>query len=287
MRPGDVRAIAPSSNFTDKEQQKRLRSNMLVLNGGQENKLTTQDEKTASEALGKADPNTAFSDNVLKSSGAEKAAATRVTNLSITILQGKVVNAVLETAVNTDLPGSLRAIVSRDVYAESGREVMIPRGSRLIGTYNTGISRGQRRVMIIWTRLIRPDGLDIAIGSPGIDSLGRAGIEGVVDNKYSEIFSAAILTSAISIGAATAADALTPGQSTTTNNANGTTTSGGAGAAGAAAAVTTMGDVGKSLVNSLLDQKPTITIDQGTRVSIFVNKDLVFPSAAANSTFVQ
>ena len=112
----------------------------------------------------------------------------------------------LETAINTDLPGTLRAIVSRDVFAESGKEVMIPKGSRIIGTYNTGISRGQRRVMIVWTRLIRPDGLDIEIGSPGVDSLGRAGVEGDVDNKYAEIFSAAILTSVVTIGAATAAE---------------------------------------------------------------------------------
>ncbi len=147
----------------------------------------------------------------------------------MTIAQGKIVDAVLETAVNTDLPGEMRAIVSRDVFAESGRQIMIPKGSRLIGTYNTSVARGQARVMIIWTRLIRPDGLDIAIGSGGVDALGRAGVEGSVDNKYAEIFSAAMLTSVLDIGVAVAVDALS-NQGSTTTNANGTTSSGSAAA---------------------------------------------------------
>lgn len=285
-RPGDIRAINPALSFSDKDDQKRLRSNMLVLDG-QAAPTKAGEQRAAEDALRKNDPNSAFTDNVLKATKADLAAATRVSNLSTTILQGKIVNAVLETAVNTDLPGPLRAIVSRDVYAESGREVMIPKGSRLIGTYNTGITRGQRRVLIVWTRLIRPDGLDIEIGSPGIDSLGRAGAEGMVDNKYSEVFSAAILTSVISIGAATAADALISSESTTTTNSNGTTSSGGAGAAGAASAVENLGQVGRSIVDTALDLRPTITLDQGTRVNVFVNRDLVFPTAILDTPFVQ
>ena len=285
-RPGDIRAINPALSFSDKDDQKRLRSNMLVLDG-QANTAKAGEQRAAEDALKKNDPNSAFTDNVLKATKADIAAATRVSNLSTTILQGKIVNAVLETAVNTDLPGPLRAIVSRDVYAESGREVMIPKGSRLIGTYNTGVTRGQRRVLIVWTRLIRPDGLDIEIGSPGIDSLGRAGVEGLVDNKYSEVFSAALLTSVISIGAATAADALISSESTTTTNSNGTTSSGGAGAAGAATAVENLGQVGRSIVDTALDLRPTITIDQGTRVNVFVNRDLVFPSAILDTPFIQ
>ena len=285
-RPGDIRAINPALSFSDKDDQKRLRSNMLVLDGAGGNKGNAGQDK-AKDALKQSDPNSAFTDNVLKATSAEKTAATRVSNLSTTIVQGKIVNAVLETAINTDLPGTLRAIVSRDTYAESGREVMIPKGSRLIGTYNTGITRGQRRVLIVWTRLIRPDGLDIEIGSPGVDSLGRAGIEGMVDNKYAEIFSAAILTSTISIGAAVAADALTNQQTTTTSNSNGTTTTGGAAATGTATAANNLGAVGRDIVNSMLDLRPTITVDQGTRINVFVNKDLIFPTAVLDSPFVQ
>ncbi len=283
--PVDIKAFNPTTN--DKEEQKRLRSNMLVLDSGA-NGNGEQDKQNAKDALNKGDPNKAFTSNVLKASGADKTTATRLSNLSTTIAQGKIVDAVMETAVNTDLPGTLRAIVSRDVYAESGREVMIPKGSRMIGTYNTGILRGQRRVLIIWTRLIRPDGLDIEIGSPGIDQLGRGGVEGIVDNKYSEIFSAALLTSVFNIGVAVATNDLISNQGvTTTTNGNGTTTTGTAAATSAAGAVTNLGNVSRDVVNTFLDVRPTITIDQGTRVNVFVNQDLIFPSALLGGPFIQ
>lgn len=262
---------------------------MLVLDGGKDNK-TNADQRAASDALSASDPNSAFSNNVLRATKAEKATASRLNNLSITIAQGKIINAVLETAINTDLPGTLRAIISRDIYAESGREVMIPKGTRLIGTYNTGINRGQRRVLIVWTRLIRPDGLDIMIGSPGVDSLGRAGLEGHVDNKYSEIFSAAILSSVISIGAAVAADAATGNDDTTTTTQRtdgSSSTTGSSGSIAAASAVQNIGTVGKDIVNTMLDLKPTITVDQGTKINVFVNRDLSFPNGQFDSRFLE
>ncbi len=204
----------------------------------------------------------------------------------MTIAQGKIIHAVLETAINTDLPGTLRAIVSRDTYAETGREVMIPKGSRLIGTYSTGVLRGQKRVMVVWTRLIRPDGLDIDIGSPGTDALGRGGVPGLVDNKYAEIFSAAILTSVIAIGIAAGTDAIIDNPSTTTTGGGSSTTTGSAGATAASGAVATLGSVSEDVVNTMLDLRPTITVDQGTLVNVFVNKDLTFP-LAAGSPFVE
>lgn len=259
---------------------------MLVLDSGGEG-INTDEENAARDALNRNDPNAAFADNAIKASNADRTVATRLTNLDSTIAQGKIIDAVIETAINTDLPGTLRAIVSRDVFAEAGHDIMIPKGSRLIGTYNTAILRGQRRVLIIWTRLIRPDGLDIEIDSPGVDSLGRGGIEGIVDNKYSEIFSAALLTSVFDIGVAVAANGLLGDQgTTTTNNANGTTTSGTVAAASAASAVSNLGNVSKDVVNTFLDLRPTITIDQGARVNVFVNQDLVFPQAI-NGPFIR
>jgi type IV secretion system protein VirB10 len=245
------------------------------------------EQKSANNALDASDPNRAFISNVLKATSAEQQKAERLSNLNRTIAQGKIINSVLETAVNTDLPGQLRAIVSRDIYPESGRNVLIPKGSRLIGVYNSVIRRGQTRVLIVWSRLIRPDGVDIMIGSPAIDSLGRAGVNGIVDNKYSEIFSAALLTSVITIGIATSVEAISGDETTTTTNANGTTTTGGAGAIAAAGAVANIGNIGKDIVNTMLDLKPTVTIDQGTRVDVFVNRDLIFPGSTANTQFIE
>lgn len=259
-----------------------MKSNMLVMDGGA-GAVASEQSKTATNAkqsIAERDRNAQFSKDVLALTTAEQTAAAKLNNLNSTIAQGKIVDAVLETAINTDLPGTLRAIVSRDVYAESGRNIMIHRGSRLIGTYNTEILRGQSRVFIIWTRLIRPDGVDIAIGSAGIDTLGRAGMSGHVDNKYFETFSAALLTSMISIGAAVTTDSLIGGSGTSTQNTDGSVSSTGSpGSAAASSAVTTIGTISRDIINNTLDLRPTITVDQGARVNVFVNKDLIFPTS--------
>jgi len=242
----------------------------------------------ASQALNRSDPNRTFYEQAIGASKAEKALATRVNDLDSTILQGKVIYAVLETAIDTTLPGIIRAIVSRDTYAEAGRNVIVPKGSRLIGTYNTGIANGQARVMIVWTRIIRPDGIDIQIDSPAVDGLGRAGILGFANFHYMEIFSAAILTTAITLGAATATEAVIPGSGTTTTSANGdkTTTTSPAQQA-AADGVSNITDVSKTVVDRLVDIRPQITIDQGTRINVFVNKDLTLPNDTDSTMFIR
>lgn len=282
----NVKALSPiKGESTDKEQQQRMRSNMLILSGSA---ATNPQGDNARTALDQADKNTAFTSNVLAATKAETAKATRLSKLSSTIAQGKIIDAVMESAVNTDLPGPIRAIVSRDIYAESGRTVMIPKGSRLIGTYNSDIDRGQVRVLIVWTRLIRPDGLDIEIASPAVDALGRAGVRGIADNKYAEVFSAAFLTSIISIGVGLAVDAVEDTESTTTNNTDGSSTStGGAASSATTGAVQTIGGASRSVVDSLINIKPTITIDQGSRVNVFVNRDLIFPTDVGGGPFVQ
>ena len=289
MAPPDLVALSPINNkVNDKRTAERMRSGMMLMSGNGQNPNATEQQQSAQDALNQNDPNAAFASNAIKATAAETVVATRLSNLQLTIAQGKIVNAILETAINTDLPGTLRAIISRDVFAEAGKRILIPKGSRLIGTYNTGILRGQRRVMIVWTRVIRPDGVDIMIGSPGVDSLGRAGVEGYVDNKYTESFSAAFLTSVISLGVGIAADHTTKGTNTTTTNTDGSTTnSGSAGSTAANQTVQSLGAVGSGIVNDMLDLRPTITIDQGTRINVFVNKDLIFPGSTTNGMFIE
>lgn len=213
---------------------------------------------------------------------------TKIGKIEYIIAQGKVIDAVLETAINTDLPGALRAVVTRDVYAEAGQTILIPKGSRLIGTYEADIERGQRRVNVIWARIIRPDGIDIAVNSPAADQLGRAGVEGVVDNRYTELFSTAVLLSTISTGIAIVADKLTDSQQTSTSTTSSgtgttTTTTGTATSAAVADSVEQIGDVGKEIAGQFMEINPTITVDQGTKIIVYVNRDLVFPARIANS----
>ncbi|MBU0801457.1 MAG: hypothetical protein KKA05_10720, partial [Alphaproteobacteria bacterium] len=101
----------------------------------------------------------------------ETARATQIKNLSSLIAQGTMVPGILETALQSDLPGMVRAIVSENVYGHDGSHILIPKGARLIGRYRSGLVRGQTRVFVIWNRVLRQDGVSINISSMGTDDL--------------------------------------------------------------------------------------------------------------------
>lgn len=278
--PPPIVASTPSASATElnKTQQQRRASSLLVSGGGI--RMGGQSQKQVKGFPGN-DPNMVFSREYLQDTGADQAEATVMGNLNYMVAQGKVIDAILETAINTDLPGPLRAIVSHDIYAESGREIMIPKGSRLIGAYHSNIKRGQTRVYVIWARLIRPDGIDIKIDSPGIDALGRAGVEGYTDNKYAEMLAASLLTSSISIAIGVGADALLDdsGTSSTSTSDGTTTSSGSAGSQAILQGIQQFSSTTSNIVKSIIEQQPTITVDQGTRIKVFVNRDLIMPPA--------
>jgi type IV secretory pathway VirB10-like protein len=208
--------------------------------------------------------------------------ANYITNRPNTIAQGKLITAVLETAINTEIPGQVRAIVARDVYGESGNEVLIHRGSRLYGSYTSQVIRGQGRVEITWSRLIRPDGVDLAISFNASDQFGRAGIPGEVDNKYSALVAGSLLTSVIAVAASAVAENLLTDQ----NQQNTTTVNAAQGATTITANATTqaVNNVTNSIINTAgriasdaLDITPVIRVPQGTRITVIVNADIRVP----------
>ncbi len=205
-------------------------------------------------------------------SNAPTASATIMGNRDFIVGQGKLVDGVLETAVNSDQPGMVRALVNVDIYGDSGRLVLLPRGTRIVGRYDSGIVKGQTRVFIVWQRVMRPDGVDLAIESPGADALGRAGMSGDVDNHFWQMFGAATLLSVI--GAETATVGVNPTQDQ--NNSV---------ASLRQSAAESFNRSAGSVLDRYIDIKPTITVDQGKLVKIFVSKDLIFdPSLQAGST---
>jgi len=220
--------------------------------------------RTQGEAV---DPNTRFQRQLAKSP-APASPATRTGDRDFLILQGKFIDAVAETAINSDLPGQVRALVSYDVYAESGRRVMLPRGTRLIGEYNTAITKGQERLFVVWTRAIRPDGVDIALLSGGSDPLGRAGLPGEVDTHFWTIFGTSALLSIIGAGAATAG--VNPGQDQL-NSA----------AIYRAQVADSFNRSAGRVLDKYVDIKPTITIANGEKLKVFVARDLDFSAALA------
>jgi type IV secretion system protein VirB10 len=208
--------------------------------------------------------------------------AKRVQDLTTTILQGKLIYGVLETAINTDLEGTLRAIVNRDVYAEKGKNILISKGSRLIGTYQSGIQRGQHRLMITWNRVIRTDGVEIAITSKVTDQFGRSGLQGTVDNKYVEILGNSLLTSLLTIATAIATEeaANTDGFTNTTSTTSGDTTQSGGNPSDFAIVDATQAfmDTAKQMFeDAAAATTPTMRIPQGTKLIVFVNQDLSIP----------
>lgn len=196
------------------------------------------------------------------------------------INQGKLLTAILETAINTEIPGSVRAIISRDVYGESGNDVLIPRGSRLYGSYSTKVTRGQGRVDISWTRLIRSDGVDLAIAFKASDQFGRSGIPGAVDNKYGSVITNSLLTSILAVGGAVAAQKAIGGNNSinATTTAGVTTTSGNASSQAVADVTKTIVNTVSQIVGDSLNLTPIITVPQGTKITVVVNADMNLPS---------
>lgn len=185
--------------------------------------------------------------------------ATKLADPASTVVQGTLIPAVLETAIDTDIPGNVRAVVSQDVRSFDGSRVLIPRSSRLIGEYKAATQAGQRRAFLMWTRLIRPDGVSIALASPAADFSGQAGVGGQVNSHFFSRFGSAILMSILG-GASSLA---TAGASTVIVS--------GAGQSAASAAIQSNGGRG-----------PTIKVHQGEPIRVFTARDLVFSLEGAN-----
>jgi type IV secretion system protein VirB10 len=180
--------------------------------------------------------------------------AQRLANPASTVAEGTIIPAVLETAVNSDLSGYVRALVSRDVRSFDGSAVLIPRGARLTGQYRSGLSTGQKRVYITWTRLLRSDGVTIQLASPGIDALGQSGTGGKVDShngaRYVPTVLLSVLSGALNALANTTSIVLNSGQSAQ--------------------------DAATQALANGAKIPPTIHVPQGEPIQVFVTRDLDF-----------
>jgi type IV secretion system protein VirB10 len=187
---------------------------------------------------------------------ATKAIAVGGGDRSNLVPQGTLIYAVLETALNSTQSGQVRALISNNVFNASGTKILIPKGSRVFGEYKADLGTGQNRAQIIWGRLIRPDGATISLDSPASDQLGRAGVKGSVDSHFGERLLGALLQSTIDFGSAVAARAVT------SNNG----------------VVIALPNATQSAASQLIQDapKPTLKVRHGTRVAVFVARDLDF-----------
>ncbi len=174
---------------------------------------------------------------------------------------GSIIPAALITGIRSDLPGQITAQVTQNVYdSPTGSLLLIPQGTRLIGEYDDGVTIGQRRVLLVWTRLIFPDGRSMVLErQPGADTAGYAGLEDRVNYHWASIFRAAGLSTLLAVGAELAtndedwlASAIRDG------------------------ALDTINEAGERIVERQLEIPPTLTIRPGFPVRVIVTRDLVF-----------
>lgn len=185
--------------------------------------------------------------------GGAAARAAPMANPGTTVTQGTMIPAVLETAIDTNVPGYVRAVVSQDVRSFDGSRVLVPRSSRLIGQYQSGLQNGQRRAYVIWTRLIRPDGASVNLASPAVGFDGTTGLAGQVSgNSFFKRFGSAMLLSVV----------------------------GGLGGLVSGGASVILGGAGQSAAATAAQQDgqrgPVVRVRQGEPIRIFTARDLDF-----------
>ena len=181
-----------------------------------------------------------------------------------TVMAGTVIPGALVTGINSDLPGQIIAEVTQPVYdTATGRYLLIPQGSRLIGRYDSQVAFGQRRVLLVWLRLILPDASSIALDKlPGIDPAGYAGVEDGVDWHWGRILAGAALSTLLGVSSELSVS--------NEGNINGNTV-----LALRDSSQDTANQVGQEITRRNLSIQPTLTVRPGFPVDVMVGKDLV------------
>ena len=176
------------------------------------------------------------------------------------VMAGTIIPASLVTGLNSDLPGQVIAQVTENVYdTPTGQHLLLPQGTRLLGRYDSDIDDGQSRALVVWNRLIRPDGSSLVIENlPGVDLAGQAGLRDRVNWHTGGLFKAAILSSILSIGVELGAD----DEDTLTEAIR-------------AGGQDTINQAGQRVITRALSRKPTLKVRPGWRLGIIVNRDLV------------
>jgi type IV secretion system protein TrbI len=177
---------------------------------------------------------------------------------------GTIIPAALITGIRSDLPGQITAQVTENIYdSPTGRARLIPQGARLIGIYDSQVAFGQSRVLLVWTRLIIPNGRSVVLErQAGADAAGYAGLEDEVDNHWGALFKAALLSTLLGVGSELGSTTGTGGNSDViTALRRGSSDS--------------LNQTGQKVVQRNLNIQPTLTIRPGFPVRVIVNRDLV------------
>lgn len=181
------------------------------------------------------------------------------------IASGTIITMNLRTGINTDLPGMVVAEVSQNVYDSlTGTELLIPKGTRLLASYDSNVSWGQKRALVIWTEMIRPDGYVLRLpGFPGVDKAGYAGYHDRVDNHTWELIGSAFLASIMDLGASEIINRTSDNNLTLSQ--------------AIADAINPLESAGQDYLDKQMNLQPTLTIRPGRTVKLIVNQTISLP----------
>ena len=180
---------------------------------------------------------------------------------------GTIIPAVLVTAINTDLPGNVIARVTQNIYdSRTGKNLLIPQGTLLMAQYNSSVSYAQRRVQIVWDILIRPDGYQVELeGMNGVDPQGMAGIRAAYKENWFEYVKAAGIITLFSVANAKLTEEVA--QRTSDQMAEAVVT----------ANAEFVRDIGGNLISRAIEIQPTLTVANGERINVMLNKNIFLP----------
>lgn len=187
------------------------------------------------------------------------------------IKAGTMIPAILLTSINSDLPGQILAQVTMDVHDfKTLKHTLIPKGSRIIGRYDSNVTYGQNRLLVVWDRIIFPNGQSLLLDNfQGVDVLGNAGLKGKTNNHFWKLLRSVVLSAGINM----AAGALESVNVNVSSSSKSRVTIG----TGASDVANNVKSIGERLVEKDLNRQPTIQIKRGSRFNIFVDVDMVLP----------
>jgi type IV secretory pathway VirB10-like protein len=254
IRFGSQNQSTAVSNQRNTDSNDNLNINDLLPNGGFAN-MNSNDRDAKQEFLKSNSSSISFYTNSM---------GLRAPLSKFEVKAGTVIPVTLITGINSDLPGYITAQVRENVYdTVSGRFLLIPQGTRVIGVYDSKVAWAQNRLLVSWSRLILPNGQSLALeGMAGTDTAGYAGFKDKVNNHWGKIISGALLTSVLGAGSKMLSSS---DPATVTTYAD----------LAAAGAAESLAEAGSKVFEKNLNIPPTIEIRAGQKFNVFVDRDLI------------
>jgi type IV secretion system protein TrbI len=257
-------ASEPTAGALDGTQLQQRLLDLAQRGGGAPGASPAGGTLSARDDANRQDDKTAFADKV-RDTDFQLHTTLQRPRSPYTLFAGTILPCVMTQGINSDLPGQIGCMISQNVYdTVTGRYLLVPQGTKAFGTYDSRIAYGQERVLVVWTRLLRPDGSTLSLeGMPGVDLSGYAGLTGHVNNHYVRLLAGVVLGSVLGASAQIAVGANSQNPSFSQLAIQG--------------AGQNINEAGQQITRKNLNIQPTLEVPPGGRLNIFATKDLILP----------